>query len=108
MRTNLFATGAGLLVAAGLLFGVPAALAQPSNDDFDSATVISALPFSDSVDMGTATVAADDPKPPCTNPLLSTVWYSFTPSQNVPLALDTFGSSVSFSSIAVYAGSRGP
>jgi len=57
--------------------------------------------------MSTATVAADDPKPPCTNPLLSTVWYSFTPSQNVPLALDTFGSSVSFSSIAVYAGSRG-
>ena len=45
MRTRFFGTAAGLLLVAGLLFGVPAALAQPSNDDFDAATVISALPF---------------------------------------------------------------
>jgi hypothetical protein len=69
-----------------------AAQAAPSNDDFDSAAVISALPFSDTVDMTTASVAADDPSDPCANPLGATVWYTFAPSVNTPVAFDTFGS----------------
>jgi hypothetical protein len=106
MRTRFLLTTAGLVMAAGLLVGVPAALAQPSNDDFDTSTVISALPFSDTVDMTTATVAADDPNAPCASPFGATIWYSFTPSADTPVAFDTFGSNF-LSSIAVYTGSRG-
>jgi hypothetical protein len=106
MRTRFFGTAAGLLLVAGLLFGVPAALAQPSNDDFDAATVISALPFSDALDMTTATLAADDPSDHCADPLGATVWYTLTPSKDMPVAFDTFGSNF-LSSIAVYTGSRG-
>jgi len=106
MRTRSFGTAAGLLLVAGLLFCVPAALAQPSNDDFDAATVISTLPFSDALDMTTATLAADDPSDHCADPLGATVWYTLSPSADTPVAFDTFGSNF-LSSIAVYTGSRG-
>jgi hypothetical protein len=91
---------------AGLLFAllnVPAALAQPANDDFDSATVIGALPFSDSTSTVDATVAADDP---FCNSSEHTVWYSFTPTRDGLIRADTVGSDHD-TNLAVYTGSRG-
>jgi hypothetical protein len=60
----------------------------PANDDITNSTVIPSLPFTDAVDMTTATTASDDPD--CGAP---TLWYSFTaPSDmgvGVNLQLDT-------------------
>jgi hypothetical protein len=104
-----------LLAVFGLIFGggvlcllaAGSAWAQPSNDDFDSATVIASLPFSDTVDMTNATLAADDPSNRCIGTeALGSVWYSFTPSVNTPVGLDTFGTGF-LTSIALYTGSRG-
>jgi hypothetical protein len=91
---------------AGLLFAllnVPPALAQSANDDFDSATVIGALPFIDSISTVDATTAGDDP---FCNGNEHSVWYSFTPTQDTPIRADTAGSDYA-TSLAVYTGSRG-
>jgi hypothetical protein len=67
----------GLLVlAAGLFTAMPAQAAVPSNDDFDSATVITSVPFSDSSSTVDATRAADDPS--CGDG--NSIWYAFTPT----------------------------
>jgi hypothetical protein len=91
---------AGLLLA---LLNVPPALAQPTNDDFDSATVISALPFVDSISTVDATNPGDDP---FCNGFEHTVWYSFTPTQDTTIRADTVGSDYA-TSLGVYTGSRG-
>jgi hypothetical protein len=91
---------AGLLLA---LLNVPPALAQPANDDFDSAAVIGALPFTDSISTTDATTAADDP---FCNGNEHTVWYSFTPTQNGRIQVDTSGSDYD-TTLSVYTGSRG-
>jgi hypothetical protein len=91
---------------AGLLFAllnVPPALAQPANDDFDSATVITALPFTDSVSTSEATTAFDDPF--CDGNDHS-VWYSFTATKDTVIQADTFGSDYN-PTLSVYTGSRG-
>ncbi|MGH3027168.1 MAG: hypothetical protein ACRDMW_01290 [Gaiellaceae bacterium] len=80
------------LVCSGFA-GSPAALGQsaPPNDDCDGATVIGAVPFTDTVDTTAATVAVDEPTD-CDGgfgPLPSSVWYRFTPA------------------VGVYTGSRG-
>jgi len=100
LRRLVVVSVAGLLFA---LLNVPAALAQPANDDFDTPTVISALPFTDSISTVDATVAADDP---FCNSSEHTVWYSFTPTQDGPIRADTFGSDYD-TNLAVYTGSRG-
>ncbi len=85
-----------LAVLAGVLAAAPSASAQPpSNDDIGAATVVvEPLPYQDTVDTTEATGAADDPG--CAsepgdlgNP---TVWYSYTPSSDVTVQADTFGS----------------
>jgi hypothetical protein len=91
---------AGLLLA---LLNVPPALAQPANDDFDSATVISSLPFTDSISTVDATNPGDDP---FCNGFEHTVWYSFTPTQDTTVRADTAGSDYA-TSLGVYTGSRG-
>jgi hypothetical protein len=91
---------AGLLLA---LLNTSPALAQPANDDFDSATVISAVPFTDSINTADATTAADDP---FCNGNEHTVWYSFTPTQDLTIRADTSGSDYA-TTLAVYTGSRG-
>jgi len=82
---------------------VSPALAQPTNDDFDAATVISGLPFIDSISTVDATTAGDDP---FCNGFEHTVWYSFTPTQDVTIHADTVGSDYS-TTISAYTGSRG-
>ena len=72
---------AAILIAVGGLT-VPAAATAPSNDSFESATVIDALPFSIGVDTTEATRSSDDPK--CDVFTLGhSVWYSFTPSKDM-------------------------
>jgi hypothetical protein len=91
---------AGLLLA---LLNASAALAQPANDDFDNATVISALPFTDTISTVDATTAGDDP---FCNGNEHTVWYAFTPTQDTRVRADTAGSDYA-TSLGVYTGSRG-
>ncbi len=85
----------------------PARAEAPSNDDFDNATVISELPFSDTIDTTGGTVAYDDPTwcsyGTSTN---VSVWYAFTPTKNGGIKIDTSGSNYNLS-IAVLTGSRG-
>jgi hypothetical protein len=91
---------AGLLLA---LLNASAALAQPANDDFNNATVISALPFTDTISTADATAAADDPS--CTSNEHS-VWYSFTPTQDVTIRADASSGDYN-PSLGIYTGSRG-
>jgi hypothetical protein len=90
----------GLLLA---LVNMSPAFAQPANDDFDTATIIGGLPFVDSISTADATAAFDDPS--C-NGNEHTVWYSFTPTQNMTLGANTFGSDYA-TTLSVYTGTRG-
>jgi PKD repeat protein len=78
--------GIMVVLLFSLLFGMrtapPALAAAPSNDDFTSPVVISNVPFSDSVDLGAASVEVDEPSQSCTNPgdMTNSVWYAFTPT----------------------------
>jgi hypothetical protein len=120
VRANRFADPAGmalkraaprlatiLALVVTILPGLaPAALAQPSNDDIANATTFSALPFSDGpVDTTTATGAPDDPN--CaTGPGSPTVWYAFTPTSDVEVGIDTFGSDYD-TTLSAYTGTPG-
>jgi hypothetical protein len=91
-----------ILIAPAIL--TTGAFAQPpSNDDFDAATVIPSLPFSDSISTVEATPAEDDPDCFGTG---ATVWYSFTPDEDVSVQANTFGSDYD-TTLSVYTGSRG-
>jgi hypothetical protein len=81
-----------VVATIGLALGVlpaPAALAQPSNDDFANATVISSLPFSTTEDTTQATSGVGDPAE-CGNS--GSVWFALTPPSNMTIQADTFGS----------------
>jgi PKD repeat protein len=77
-------TGLALLVLAA-----PAALAQPANDDFATATVINSVPFSTTEDTSQATFDPSDPTECGSN---GSVWFAYTPPANVSIQADTFGS----------------
>jgi hypothetical protein len=81
----------------------PSLATAPGNDDFDNATVVSALPFTDTVNTAEATTAGDDPDCVGNGP---TVWYRFTPSENMRVNVNTFGSDYD-TSISAYTGTRG-
>jgi hypothetical protein len=93
-------TVVGLLLA---LANVSPALAQPANDDFDNATVVGALPFTDTVGTADATTADDDP---FCNGNEHSVWYAFTPTANTTIRADTVGSNYD-TTLSVYTGPRG-
>ena len=73
----------------------------PSNDDFANAVVISSLRFTDNLNTSEAT-AVDDPPNDC---LVDghTVWYQFTPTEDMRINANTFGSDYD-TGIAVYTG----
>jgi PKD repeat protein len=81
--------------SGGLLHLNVQQIPPPVNDDFGNATVIAALPFSDTVDTSAATFEPGEPAPSCGfNPLAGSVWYSFTPatSESVSTSIDaSFG-----------------
>jgi hypothetical protein len=76
----------------------------PPNDDIDNATMITAIPFTARQDVVNATVAPDDP--PCFNARSQTIWFAFTPTQNIKLEANTFGSDYD-TALSVYSGRRG-
>jgi hypothetical protein len=94
----------GALVASAffVLHAAPALAAAPPNDDFDNATVVAALPFTDTEDVSEATRAPDDPY----TSGWPNVWYRFTPATDTSLELDTTGSNTS-TDVCVYQGTRG-
>ena len=67
---------------------------QPSNDDCSGATVITSIPFTDNVNTTTAT--PDGPSLSCNGNGNQTdgnsVWYVWTPQDNVTVQISTFGS----------------
>jgi hypothetical protein len=84
-------------------------LAAPANDDFDNATTITALPFSDTLPLAEVTVAADDQlhEENCFSTMGgNTVWYEFTPAQDMRLSADVVRSRPD-ALIFVYTGTRG-
>ncbi|MFZ5857771.1 MAG: hypothetical protein ACOYZ6_13140 [Chloroflexota bacterium] len=83
-------------------------LAVALNDDFDLATSIAAYPYSVTLDSFEATEALDDPtSSKCNlNPGLATVWYTYTPTANVLIHMDTIGSNYD-TYMALWTGSRG-
>ena len=97
MRTLL----RGALVASVffVLHAAPALAAPPPNDDFDNATVVTALPFTDTEDVSEATRAPDDPY----TSGWPNVWYRLTPATDTSLELDTTGSNTS-TDVCVYQG----
>jgi hypothetical protein len=86
---------AAAVVSLAVLAGVgpssvsPAQAQYGTNDNFDSATVITSLPFSDVINTaGTSTEAGE---PQFCNFMSETVWYSYTPATDQLLKADTAG-----------------
>jgi hypothetical protein len=77
--------------------------AQPLNDDFDFATNVLSIPFTDSISTLEATTADDDPDCFGSGP---TVWYSFTPTEDLRIRATTFESDYD-TTLSVYTGDRG-
>ena len=101
--TRRIAATAAVGAIVTILLAPPAFAAPPDNDDFENATVISALPFTDTEDTTDATTAADDPD--CFGNGHS-VWYEFTPSEDVTLVALTSGSDYD-TTLSAYTGTRG-
>jgi hypothetical protein len=98
-----------ITAAAAVMSMLVPAVAQaepPSNDDFDAATVISALPFTTQVDTSEATTASDDPQWCRGFGNAGTVWFDYTATDNVLLRATTAGSSYS-TELSVDTGERG-
>jgi hypothetical protein len=91
---------AALALVAAVLPGAAQA-APPTNDDFANATVITALPFADTVQRAEATTEVGEPLGNCS---LSTqsVWYSFTPAASGLVRASTAESRSYDASLAVY------
>src|SRR5215213_107326 len=104
MRRRL---GVVVAVIAGLLvFPTPAFAAAPANDDITAATVISGLPFTDTVDTSEATAAAGDLD--CSGlEDTHTVWYAITPTTDMLLGLRTEPQFTAEVSTSVASGSPG-
>jgi hypothetical protein len=79
---------------------VPRASSAQANDNFANATPITALPFTDSVDISAATLEAGEPTG-CYNGQQS-IWYSFTPVADALMRLDPYGSSLYGNTLDVY------
>jgi Putative Ig domain len=75
----------------------------PPNDDFNDATQIRTFPYSINYDATNATTAPDDPFCYGAN---QTVWFAYTPTTNIRLEANTFGSSYD-TTLSVYTGTRG-
>ena len=108
MHSRLTISGTARIAALALLLlslCAPATVfaAPPDNDDFNSATVITSLPYNVTETTSEATTAADDP---WCNPPNSSVWFAFTPSTKMALTLNTWGSSYG-AQWTMFTGARG-
>ncbi len=76
----------------------------PTNDDFNNATGITTFPYGTNEDLTNATVAPDDPTS-CYG-ANQTAWFAYTPTTNIHLEANTFGSNYD-TTLSVYTGARG-
>lgn len=96
---------AGCLIV-WLSVAATAAAEGPPNDDFDQATVVNSLPFTDTLDVSAATTAFDEPVDLRCAPFGEfTVWYRFTPAQNSRVVANTYGSGPN-TALSVFTGDR--
>jgi len=86
-----------------LVLSVDKAPPPPPNDDLDNAVAIETLPFSDTQNTLTATTAPDDPECGGNG---HTVWYAFTPTRDMEILADTFGSDYD-TTLSAWVGARG-
>jgi PKD domain-containing protein len=101
MSHKFFQGIASVLLALALATATfnPALAAPPGNDNFANAQVITALPFSSTVDMAEASVEPNEPAS-CT-PADRTVWYAFTPSDTILVRM-TSGGTGGFKTLTVF------
>lgn len=78
----------------------------PVNDDCQNAKIISALPFTDSMQTDMATTAVDDPATCAGGQNTHSVWYKFTAGVNTVYGIDTLSSSYD-TVLSVYTGNCG-
>ena len=83
---------------------VPPPPPPPANDDIASATVIAALPFSESTNTVSATT---EPGEPWCYGSAATIWYSYTPAADVRVEVNTSGTWPMLPAVAVFTGSPG-
>lgn len=96
---------AACALGAALLSSSQAHASPPGNDDFNTATVVYATPYTDTLaNAGEATTSADDPAQ-CA-PSAGSVWYSFTASESATLEANSRGSTYD-TVLSVYTGARG-
>ncbi len=91
------------------LLATPVLAAPPSNDDFSGATVITGLPYDETLDTSEATSDPSDAElnVDCGAPALeATVWYEFTPTSDMAVMVDVSQSDYS-AGVFVATGSPG-
>jgi hypothetical protein len=91
------------LAAVAVAFPASALASPPANDAFASASAIGSLPFTDSVDTSQGTTEAGEPSGGCPSYGGGTVWYTFTPSSNEVVRVDTSASNYN-NTVNVYSG----
>ncbi|WIY06592.1 PKD domain-containing protein [Amycolatopsis mongoliensis] len=94
-------TAAFALFAPGVAHAAP-----PSNDDFDQAAAVTALPFTAQQDSSEATQAPDDPSWCQPYDVRGSVWFRYTATEDGYLRATTQGSDRSMI-LAVHSGTRG-
>jgi len=72
-----------------LVFSLVDLASPPDNDDWASASTILELPYTDTIDTTNATIGRYEDEP-CG--LSQTVWYAFTPDEDIAVRADTDGS----------------
>jgi len=87
---KLFLPLIAALALAAVAFPAAALASPPGNDDFANATVVSSLPFADTVSNVDAGYESGESSY-CG--VSNTVWYSFTPSSDETIRIDPAGSS---------------
>ncbi|QUQ68695.1 PKD domain-containing protein [Kutzneria sp. CA-103260] len=106
IRRRLRSPIIGLVAVATVLLAPGVAnAAPPSNDDFDTATTISALPFTSTMDTTQATKASDDPIS-CYYSGSGSEWFDYTaPADGIVMASATTAGTRPL--ISAYTGARG-
>jgi hypothetical protein len=89
-------------LTANLVFNM-APFVRPANDDFANATVIGSLPFADTLSTEGTTGEPGEVNAYCAITANSSVWYSFTPTADMSIAIDTLGSNFN-TAVGVYTG----
>lgn len=106
-QSNPWRSWVTVLAAAALVVSAPgvAAAEPPSNDDFDGATVVSALPFQVTANTAEATTVDDDPDA-CSSYRHNSVWFRYTATEDA-LVEATASSSWYDPIVSAYTGTRG-